>query len=626
MSALKAQPILDTLIPAINIIRKIKACDVSQLTKVLKRLPSVFESHGSFSSLTTIIGMGLFQHLRHQPLPSVLLADILEAFPGDIELDIKDSIYESKLVEDDQVDDEEQKGENSATNHKKQTIPISLLRIPRDLQIHLFHFLMLDDLQNVQRACRALCIVARNPLSLCSLKMELDSRGCTHFLSDCYSKVQNLSVDFPVSFEDWSTRQPKVPQVEFNTNWSRSVTDLSLSLPAPNPQSDADANQSFYFQNVERCVVQEWSWSLSLIQSYETLKHLSLDSIKLDDYAVEQLCKFQNLEELHLEWYVEWTGCSDNSSTPITLCNLRHLHFHQYCDHDLIHLILMGSQPSSVTIKIDGSDWLDGSPIADDICGINDINFTIESLVGFAIILKQQFLPIFAEKQHNERRLFLKCRVAIDIDADCVKYYDNEDVIFPMVELLQFAQSSKLSFSYISRTVHDTWHWRLLRSNLVESILDAPFGTFTAITLNVEFRISISRHDRRFRNPCYRRDSEVDPVEFEKYVLRIFEEKDKCLEAWLVLNENTMKRIGMRSIDIKYKCGLTFYGNDESETDTYDLNEMKFISNAKAAWERLAPQILQTRAIYWKSLSERCVVSYDEYNKTYTFKLRTEAV
>ena len=626
MSALGLQPSPETLIPAINTIRKIKACDALQLSKVLERLPSIFENHGSLSSLTTIIAMGLCQHLQHQPLPSVLLVDILGAFPGDNELDIKDSIYESKLMDDDNLDVEEQNEWDSATNQKKQKIPMSLLRIPKDLQIHLFHFLMLDDLHSVQRACRSLCIVARNPLSLCSLKMKVDWKGRSHFLSNCYSKIKSLNVRLGESLKHYFTEQPasKMAPVKFIENWSRSVTDLSLSIPVRNAQADTDPNQSFCFQNVERCELHKWISSLRLIQSYETLKHLSLDFIELNDNAVDQICKFQNLEQLHLQWI----GGPGNNSTPITLCNLKHLRFGQFCDHDLIHRIINGLQPSSITIVIDSNEWVDGSPIAGDICGINDINFIVKSLPGFASVLRQQFLPNFAKAEHSEHKLFQKCSVVIHIDT-AVQMICHEDVMSPIVDLFQYAQESKLDISFISRYPKDTCHWRLLRSNFLERILDAPFDTFTANTLNIDCKPSISVHDREFRNLCYRRDSEVNPKGFKKYVLRMFQEKEESLEPWLVLNEDTMKRIGLRSFDIKYECGLSFWDedqneDDESENEFIHSKAMEFIDQARVAWEQLAPQILQICMKNWTSRSERCLVSYDECSKSYTFNFSTE--
>ena len=435
MSALIARHVPDTLIPTINIIRKIKACDASQLSKVLQRLPSVFEDHGSLSFLTTIIALGLCQQLQHQPLHchwyAMLLADILAAFPGDKQLDIKDSIYESKLVDDDQVDEED-----SATNHNKKKIPMSLLRLPKDLQIHLFHFLKLDDLQNVQRVCRALCIVARDPLSLYSLEMRLDTTGFVKFqyLSDRYSRIKSLDIDIAKPSMDnligWFSMTAEVRQLIFNGNWSRSVTNISLSVPAPHTKPDVDPNQSFYFQNVQRCTLHKHISSLSLIQSYETLKHLSLlDYMTLDDNAVDQICKFQNLEILELTY----TSCADKRSAPIKLSNLKDLHFTQNSNTQLVHRILTGSQPPTVSIRIGSDQWNEESLFTDVISSVENINFTVTSLRGFGKILKEQFFPLCAVVQRNGRKqkLLRKCCVHIVLEHE---YFErDEDLISPIV-------------------------------------------------------------------------------------------------------------------------------------------------------------------------------------------------
>lgn len=620
MSALKAQPVSDTLIPVINIIRKIKTCDASQLGKVLHQLPSMFESHGSLPSLKTIITMGLCQHLRHQQLSSGLLTEIIGVLPGDNELDITDSIYQSKLVDDD-IDDEEQNDENSTTDHKKQRVPMSLLRVPSDLQFHLFHFLELDDLQNVQKVCRALCVAARNPLSLRFLNMELNSRGCSSFHLDCYSKIESLHVGHQTG---WML-MGKPPPI-FNGNWSRSVKHLSFNIPLPFRQSNVDPNQSFYFQNVERCIVRDWISPLNLVHSYDSLQYLSLIAVEVDGNMVDQICKFHNLEQLHLTW----VRCSDHRSTPITLGNLKDFHFTQYCNAPMIDRILIGSQPSTVTITIEGSQWVEwidesmtGSLSVDAFRGINNITFLVESLPGFEQILKNQFLPIFAEIQHNGCKPFGECCVVLPFGEEYIEC--NKDMILPLVKLFQYAQSSKLDLTYVSTSVGDTSHSQLIRDHFVECIVRAPFGTFTDIVLNMELRPCVSVNDQEFWNLFYHRDSAVDPVGFRKYILKIFEEKDKCLEPWLTLDEDTMKRIGIRSIDIKYKCGLRFDdGEDESETDAIDFDEMEFIGKAKAAWAELAPQIMQMRATYWTTRNDRCSADHDCCNKTYSVKLRTE--
>ena len=612
MSAIKAQPVPDNLIPAINIIRKIKVCDSLQLSKVLQRLPALFEGHGLLSSLTSIVSMGVCQHLHRQPLSPALLLDILGILPADNELEIKDTVYESKLVDHD--DDEQKDEKNSSTDHKKEKIPMSLIRIPRDLQIHLFHFVELKDLQNVQKVCRALCIVARNPLSLRSLSVELDSIGCPQFRANCYSKIKRLSVFRPTYVSP--------TRLIFNANWSRSVTKLSL-CSVQCAESHSNPNQSFYFQNLEHCSLSNSISCFSLVQSYEPLKDLDLFGCNLDDNLVDQLCKFQNLEKLSLSYI----RCSDESSTPIKLDSLRELYFAQYCSNRLVHRILIGSRPSTVTIKIDKIPWTFDTALNSDVLaelrGIKNINFMVVSFFTFVNLLNQDLLPILAETQHKKCKLFEKC--CVDIHFGRKDDICDKDKLPLIVKLFQYAQSSKLNLSYISTPLQDTPFSRLIRDHFVEVILDAPVGTFTEIALNLEFRPCVWVNDQEFWNLFYHRDSAVDLVGFRKYILNIFQEKDKCLEPWLALDEDTMKRVGMKSIDIGYKCGLRFdHGDDESDT-AIDLDDLEFIGEVRAAWQEIAAQILETRVKHWTTRNKRYSADCDCRQKWYTVKIQTES-
>lgn len=92
---------------------------------------------------------------------SQLLDDIQAILPSEIQLDLKDPVYESRLVE------------TESNNNQRDRLPLSLLRIPSDLQFNIFHFLNHKDLIISQRICHALCIAARNPLSHHSLEINI---------------------------------------------------------------------------------------------------------------------------------------------------------------------------------------------------------------------------------------------------------------------------------------------------------------------------------------------------------------------------------------------------------------------------------------------------------------------
>ena len=180
-------------------------------------------------------------------------------------------------------------------NQKKKKLPISLLRIPRDLQIHLFHYLTLEDLTKVQRVCRSLCIVARDPSSLYSLEFSTRCNVAHHFLSECYSKPKMLSV------QGYRAN----PLLICNEKWSRSVIDLSFSFGSSfaelEPPCSVVSDRLLYFQNVVKCSLYgAGNNALKFVRSYSILKELTLNNVLVDEHLVNGITAFSNLEKLKL--------------------------------------------------------------------------------------------------------------------------------------------------------------------------------------------------------------------------------------------------------------------------------------------------------------------------------------
>ena len=167
----------EKLTPLIHVIRKLESCDADQRVKVLLRLPHIFQSHGKLELFQNIMVRGLCEGNVYDNIPTSLYEEMQSILPKDKDLDLKDSVYESRLVETPEDSDEDHKAKKEK---KKKKLPLSLLRIPTDLQCHLFHHLNITDLSRMQRVCRALCIAARNPLSLYLLHVDLRSSNNRH--------------------------------------------------------------------------------------------------------------------------------------------------------------------------------------------------------------------------------------------------------------------------------------------------------------------------------------------------------------------------------------------------------------------------------------------------------------
>ena len=113
----------EKIIPLIHISRKLIACDSRQQLAVLQQLPQIFESHQLVSVLTGIIFSGICNRDFYDKIPAVLYHEIEAVLPEHNQLDVKDSIYESQLVDtsEDTEDDEQ------SANQKKKRLPLTLL-------------------------------------------------------------------------------------------------------------------------------------------------------------------------------------------------------------------------------------------------------------------------------------------------------------------------------------------------------------------------------------------------------------------------------------------------------------------------------------------------------------------
>lgn len=145
----------ERLIPLIRVTRKFTACDTQQKLKVLQQLPSVFNAHQSMSLLSDIIVSGLFDRNIYEKISEDLYAAIATIFPSDDELHLTDSVYESQLKE-----TPEDPNAEEPTNQKTKKLPLTLLRIPTDLQYRFLHCLDYKDLITAQKVCRAVFFVA----------------------------------------------------------------------------------------------------------------------------------------------------------------------------------------------------------------------------------------------------------------------------------------------------------------------------------------------------------------------------------------------------------------------------------------------------------------------------------
>ena len=143
----------ESIIPMINVCRKVESCDKSQLITTMNSLPQ--------QSLIELVMNGICA--SHKTISPEIFDNILNELPTERQLAINDSITKSDI---------ESPQKNKDKKNKKRE-KLTLLKIHKDLKIVIFNFLKEEDLINVQKTCRCLNISARDPNALKYLKLYL---------------------------------------------------------------------------------------------------------------------------------------------------------------------------------------------------------------------------------------------------------------------------------------------------------------------------------------------------------------------------------------------------------------------------------------------------------------------
>lgn len=578
----------ERLIPFIRITRKIAACDNQQKVSILQQLPHVFDSHGLTSVLMNHVFSALFGHKACEKIPSTMYDDIESILPTDAEVNLKDSIYESCLVEepgDVEVD-------NESAEQKSKKSKLNLLRTPTDLQCHLFHFLNFKDLINVQGVCRALCIAARNPCSVYRLPVRPIPSSEFHFFNECYSRPKLLSVH-------------PTPRNNFvdshligNAKWRENVTDLRIHYEY---NGNLDSKNLCNFVNLEtfeitmsRANDSPHMFLNGQIASYHTLRVLSLKGITLTEEIINHIQKFKNLEFLSVR---EWGANSNHSQKTdlIVLPRLKRFSFSLYTLSEIFLRILIGSHPQ--TVSVDSWQLQEGFSIAP-----NDIDAALRAIRAVKYLnLKLRSLEIInflcplLRKAHLRNHAFLEeCALTYEVII-C----DLDLSIQPIISLFECAKTSK--FHMICQHM-DAAH--AMEYNIPKRIMNADFGALSEVAMDVtfEFGLKDALHSVKLDD-----SGESDNVRVRDVVMKEINEAEKWMKSWLIFDEMLMKRIGLRKLDITFAYSI----NTRNRTaNLRRAHESRNISNRlRAVLNEKWYQWSEQRVAAWTDIDQRCIAT-----------------
>ena len=617
----------EKLIPLINVTRKLSLCNIDHQLQLLPQLARAFDTDKSPCSLMDIIAAGLCRRNIYEKIPAALYDQIQSILPSEKQLNLKDSVYESRLVE--TVDD---RNENESAIKKKKKLPITLLRIPTDLQCHLFHYLQYKDLMEVQKVCRALCIAARNPSAVYLLQINPRFPELHHFHQEWFSRPKVLSLDrrHMMDFDhylnfDAIEAAPAKPMIG-NAKWGESVVEFRI----PDSSEDIDLRNFVPFRKLKKCSI-FWSTSTLLnaqIASYHTLKHLSLFAITISEEVIHEIQKFHNLEELFLNGtrsnpdQADVLQCSD----PISLPKLRKL-FHRIGNHDFRYFqrILIGSNPETV-FDINAAAFTDYASVSESELAIPERTHIRQ------LILRHKGDDLLtAMNKWLCRAKPSNFKIFDNITALCLADYDHYDmktIIHSVIGLFQHSNRSKLRFDCVPHDLsyHDG-------GEAVEKILNAPFGTFTEIEVYIDFELFIG--NQRDHNQYYIgyllncmddedliEDAERDQETVRNVILESTNDAEKWMEPWLVFDEKRMKQIGLQKLGIELHFNLQHSYSVYRTSDAWSFNAASKTCRCDRAFAKVRSDCSKERVGYWNAIGQQNIhtkIDKDENGYTVQF-------
>ena len=181
-----------------------------------------------------------------------------------------------------------------------------------------------------------------------------------------------------------------------------------------------------------------------------------------------------------------------------------------------------------------------------------------------------------------------------------------------VIELFQFSERSKL---WIVHNQGETRNYQYM-AEYVANICSAPFGTFTEIVmeLGVDLSVGDSADAHLFELMITEPNDEIDEILVTEEALWCLDEVELWLRPWLTLNEDTMKQIGLRKLDVDFKFGFEIdeefrveYAENQDAKDliTLQVKRIQAVLNERAAgW-------LSERAAIWRQIDGKCEIEIE---------------
>ena len=365
------------------------------------------------------------------------------------------------------------------------------------------------------------------------------------------------------------------------------------------------------------------------ISSYDTLEELYLGQMPLTDDIIDQIRKFKNLKLLSLSFLEDTSSnaarAAQQRTKPIPSQQLETLSVdigqHKFGE---IQKILIGFHPKTLSIEstgtVDPSD-IDAISIP-EIPVIDHLNIKFDLAMSLTIALGQWL----DSAQIEGRQLFNQTDIFISLP----NYISDEEVrsvlstmTASLIPIFRFSRKSKLKLQCFA---HELSECNI--GEVVEGILNAPFGTFTEIRIFINCTpLDCGRKNGEF---CLERmanslgDEETDHYVVGRVFMEYVEDAEEWMEPWLVFDEARMKQIGLRKLNVNIRCDMG-YGNLKEWIDEYSDELDAKVVRCQNVLDEMSEQWVKDRIEHWQQSARKCInltKGENIHSYCYTIKIR----
>lgn len=588
----------EPLVSLVKTCQILNECSTSQLTAYMSALPNIFEKHNQRGLLLRIFREGLRRCYKHLNEP--LFQDMQAVLPS--------------------PQHEDQPSEPTST----------LLAMPKALQMFCFNFLSENDLYKAQRTCRNLFFAARDPNAMYHLEMPHASHiASVYRTKPLFSRIRSLRI----------TNMSRYTVQTINAKWSSTLLSFSCS--------GSECPKSFpALPNLHKCSLQRALVKMLATPRVHcaTLRVLDLADWRLDHPTLKALSECVSLEtlslrgmEMHPVAVADFISEFSFSSKPMFLekltrfqVDVRLMTFGTF-----VNFMLANGARKTLEIKSNGNHRPEREHWGNDLSSV----FSMHAPHGVSALLNVDNLTVCRTlandrswtdakaltsqlstslKKFNKSRFGSKCKrfrsfsVTMTPESfDESKVHKQKNLMRDMLSIVSFSRHSSLRLNLCDNTQTAYLKWFQDVCTLIETPNRKMFDEIDIDCVGgcgiIQGIAHLLRYECEWETEC----------QSKYYAEEFMEQFDLLFSPWLSMDEEAMRKVGLRSLRISYRTLAEYRTlndlddfdlderlDEEQASEAYELELERQQSVVDAGWQAIALPVI--RATITDILPERC--------------------